>query len=250
MAKTNKNELTFADHLREFKHRIVFTTGVFIICFILCYIHCDTLLTYLVKIGEDVGFNFVYISPQEILVQQLRLAGVFALLITIPVAVYNIAAFLAPVFTDDKHAILKMTIYCISALAMFAIGVIFAYKVLLPFIYRFLYDIGCNSDIEAQISTEKYLDLLITVTLCLGVIFEMPLLCILLTLMGIINSSAMIKARPIVLVGSFIVGAVITPPDVLSQVMVALPMVVLYQISIILCKVIGKEKNHDGDNVT
>ena len=75
-------------------------------------------------------------------------------------------------------------------------------------------------------------------------ICEIPLLCILLTVIGILNANVLKKARPFVIAGSFIIGALITPPDVLSQIMVAVPMVVLYQISIWICTIIGKEKDH------
>ena len=243
-SKKNKNELTFSEHLHEFKQRILYTVVLFILIIILCYANCNTLMHFILKLGEDVGYKLVYIAPQEILVQQIRLAGVFSFLITLPVIVYNVSVFLAPVFTDSKKQLLKFALYCVSALIMFIVGCFFAYKLLLPFVFEFLQDVGESSGIQAQISTEKYLNLFICITLAIGVICEIPLLCILLTVIGILNANVLKKARPFVIAGSFIIGALITPPDVLSQIMVAVPMVVLYQISIWICTIIGKEKDH------
>lgn len=233
----NPNEMDASEHLKELKHRVFCVVAIFIILFVVGYTHCKDLLDVVTKLGNEVGYDLVYLSPQEVLIQQIRLAGVFSLMCTIPVIIYEAASFVAPAF-EDKHALLKIIGLGIIATVLFILGVIFAYKVLLPLVYNFLYGIGTDSNIKAQVSIEKYISLFITTVICIGTVTEMPLICIILTKAGLLTTDIMKRIRPMVIVGIFLVAAIITPPDVVSQILVALPMVGLYQVSIIFCKFI------------
>lgn len=241
--RENPNDMDLGGHLRELRHRFLVVLVLFATIFIATYLNCNNILSAIRQMGEEIGYKLVYISPQEVIVQQFRLAGVASFLISLPIMIYQIVAFIAPVFSDKKP-LRKILMYCIFAMVLFILGAAFAYKILLPFIYKFLFDIGIANNIEAQISIKEYISLFITIECCIGIVTEMPLISIILTKVGILTPKRMKAIRPYIIVAIFITAAIITPPDVVSQVMVAIPMIVLYQISIILCKLIKEEKSH------
>ena len=226
--KKNPNEMDLSGHVKELKHRMMFVLVVFLVVFIAAYIKSNDLMNLITSLGKSIGYKFIYLAPQEVIVQQFRIAGVTALICNLPIIVYEIVAFIA--------------------LVLFLLGTIFAYEILLPFVYRFLYETGQTSKITAQISIKEYITLFITLESCIGIVTEMPLICIMLTKVGILTPDIMVKIRAYIIVAIFIVAAIITPPDVVSQMMVAIPMICLYQVSIILCKFIKGGKHHGKRN--
>ena len=171
----------------------------------------------------------------------LRIAGVLSVIVVLPLIVYHVARFVSPVFTG-KHAFRRLILIGIGAILFFVAGTLFAYKVLLPFVYQFFYGLGNDLGIQANVSLDEYLSLFLTIEICLGVVTEMPLACLVLTRAGVINSTLLKKGRAVATVIIFIVGAIITPPDVVSQCMVAIPMVGLYQLSIWVSTLAEKKK--------
>lgn len=241
--KKNPNELSLSGHVKELKRRMLVILVTFITVFIIAYIKSNEIMDIITILGKDIGYKFIYLAPQEIILEQLRIAGVTALLFSLPIIVYEISAFIAPVFSSKK-SFFGLLLIGLIAIVLFVLGTLFAYEILLPFVYRFLYETGQASEIIAQISIKEYISLFITLESCIGIVTEMPLICIMLTRVGILTPKVMVNIRPYIMVVIFIVAAIITPPDVISQMMVAIPMVLLYQISIILCKFIKGGKHH------
>lgn len=241
--KRNPNQLSISGHFRELKRRIIMTVLVFVGLLVACIYWCNYLMDVILEVGKNTGFNFVYIAPQEVLIQQLRTAGVFALIGTVPVILFEITQFISPAF-DIKHASLKLALVELVGLPMFALGVLFTYKILFPFTCSYLYGVGSNSGISAQISVERYVTLFLSTTTCIGLVFEIPLVSVVLAKFGLIKSGMMKKLRSVIIVVIFLLAAIITPPDVVSQMIVAIPMVCLYQISIFLCALCEKGKKN------
>ena len=241
--KKNKdpNSLTLGEHLRELKKRMLCILLAFVVVFILAYVKSESILKFVMSLGKKAGYTFVYISPQEVILQQLRIAGVLSVIVVLPLIVYHVARFVSPVFTG-KHAFRRLILIGIGAILFFVAGTLFAYKVLLPFVYQFFYGLGNDLGIQANVSLDEYLSLFLTIEICLGVVTEMPLACLVLTRAGVINSTLLKKGRAVATVIIFIVGAIITPPDVVSQCMVAIPMVGLYQLSIWVSTLAEKKK--------
>ena len=132
-------------------------------------------------------------------------------------------------------------------LALFCVGVLFAYKVTLPFMLNFLVTLEGTDYITASISIESYINLCLTMFIIFGCVFEMPLVTIILAKMGIANPEIMKKGRGVAIVLIFLVAAIITPPDIVSQCFVAVPMCLLYFISIFLSGIFYKPKTDDDD---
>lgn len=238
----NQTEMTISEHLRELKRRLFTIIGLLIVLFVIAYINSDRILKFIVGIGKSCGYTFVYIQPQEVLIQQFRIAGVLAIIVSTPVIVYHVIAFVAPAFSSKK-SVKNIIIFVIASFIMFILGALFAYKILLPFMYKFLFDIGKANNIKDQVSIKEYITLFITMMTSLGIVAEMPLISILLTKIGILTPNRMKSIRNYIYVLILIIAAIITPPDVVSQCMVAVPMIILYEISILVCRFIKEEKH-------
>lgn len=229
----NKNELTVAAHTKELIFRVLKCVLIWIIAFAFFYVNALSILSFLRQLADEVGYVLIAIAPQDVLLQELRLAATLALICTFPLLLFEVSAFVFPIF-DSKKIKVKIVFTEIVAMALFVFGVVLAYKLLLPTIIRFLAEISVDAMVASQISLKEYVSLYLTLVFCIGLIFEMPLLVIVLTRAGIVTPERMKGAFRWVIVLCFIVAAIITPPDIISQIMVALPMIVLYGVSILL----------------
>ena len=237
-------EMSLTGHLRELKNRIVVCIVVFFAATVIALQYASDLVDMFIALGEECNYQFVYLSPQELLLQYFRVALTAGLIVTIPVLLYEIWAFVSPGLKKRENLLMVLTL--VFGTICFIIGILFAYRIMLPFMLVFLDSMSVGTEISAYISIEKYLSFLLTVLVIFGVVFELPVVSVLLNRLGILKVEWMKKARRVVIVVIFIIAALITPPDIVSQVMVALPMMVLYEISILLCSVCGRifgEKN-------
>ena len=117
----------------------------------------------------------------------------------------------------------------------------------MPFVLRFLIQFTGQVDVSASISIQQYIGFLLTVFVVFGVVFELPVITVLVTGLGLIRAEWLQKGRKIMIVIIFVLAAIITPPDVVSQVMVAVPMIGLFELSILLSKIVGKRRKEKQD---
>ena len=233
------NTYSFEEHLREVKHRLFAIITVLTLSTVISWFCAPEFLQYLLSIGINLGYKFMYISPQEILVQQLKIALTIAVSVTAPVIIFEGIRFVSPVFAS-KRTVLKVICAACIAIILMLIGVLFAYKVLLPFILMYLKSVGDASCMCANITVENYVTLMLTVSCIFGALFEIPLVVLLLSYTGIVKASVLWEGGRVVTVLIFIIAAVITPPDVFSQCLVAVPLVALYYVSVFICLIVER----------
>ena len=234
--KTEKKEanqegvMTVSGHLKELRNRIF----VIFIAFALAMIGLVMVAPHLI----------MFIAPQEMLMQQFRLAVIGALVLASPVIFYEIYAFLRPGLSKGESSILRLAL--LMGVVFFALGVVFAYYIALPFMLNFLISLNNDaillSSIKASISVASYLDFVLLMFIIFGAMFELPLISIVLSRFGLLTPKMMQKLRPYAIILIFILAAFITPPDVVSQVMVAVPMMLLFFLSTFLCRVFYKQR--------
>jgi sec-independent protein translocase protein TatC len=203
----------------------------------------------LTGIGKTYGYEYVYISPQELLMQYFSVALLLGVIVTLPVILYHIWAFIQPGLRKNENSLFLAALF--FGLICFCLGIIFAYKVMLPFMLRFLINVSIGSDITASISVQNYITFLLTIFMIFGVVFELPVVSVLLTQMGLLKVSWMKKGTRVVIIIIFLVSAFITPPDIVSQVMVAIPMIGLYELSIVISSILlrfRRKKPEDTEN--
>lgn len=225
--------MPLSGHLKELRNRLAVCLLALLVCCIVFLNYAETLVTLLTDMGKDYGYRYVYIAPQELLMQYFKVTVIAAVCVCLPLLLYQVWAFIRPGLSRAEN--LTVLFCLVFGLACFVLGLYFAYRVTLPFMLYFLIHVGTTGTITATISVESYINFLLTVFIIFGCIFEMPMLTIIFTNFGFLKPYMMRKAQKVVVVLVFVVAAVITPPDIISQVMVALPMLALYQISIFIC---------------
>ncbi len=227
------------DHIREFRNRLFVIIAVFVVALLICFNYAGPIVEILQKPAGEL-YEFVYLAPAEVMMQYVRLSLIGGLVLASPVIMYELLAFASPgLKTSEKTFTMAVLLL---GFAFFALGVLFAYSVMLPFMLEFFHNINANTDIYAQISLENYLGFMLKMLGMMGMVFEIPVVTILLTQLGFLKPEWLKKGRRVIIVLVFIVAAIITPPDVVSQCMTAIPMLVLFEISIFFSSFIVKRK--------
>lgn len=226
-------EMPLSGHLTELRNRLMVCVVCFVVCFIAWLTFAPQLVEFLTDMGKAYGYRYVYIAPQELLMQHFSLAMLAAVVCTSPVLLYQIWAFIRPGLSKKENLCFVLAVA--FGLVCFVVGVLFAYHIMLPFMLRFLIGVSAGTEISAAITVANYIGFLLTMFIIFGLVFEFPLVSVLLTQMGLFKVEWMKKGFRVAVVLIFVAAAIITPPDIVSQIMVAIPMILLYQLSIMLC---------------
>lgn len=242
---TDDGSMTLTGHLKELRNRLIICALVFVVAIIVSIVYADRIIDLLTAMGRDY-YTFVSVAPQEKLMQYFRVAILAGAVVTVPVALYHIYAFAKPGLKKSESFFLKLVI--VLAVILFCIGVVFAYKLMMPFMLRFMSTLEGAEYIQATTSIESYVSLCLTMFIIFGCVFEMPLVTIILSKMGIVNPSLLKEIKGVAIVVIFFIAAVVTPPDIVSQCMVAVPMVLLYYISIFLSGIFYKARDDEDED--
>ena len=243
---SDDGSMTLTGHLKELRNRLIICAAVFVVGVIGFLAISDKLIDLLTAMAMNANYTFVFLAPQEKLMQYFRVSLLAAVVVTVPVALYQMYAFAKPGLKKSESFFFKMVM--LLGLILFCVGVLFAYKLMMPFMLRFLSTgIEGAEYIQTTTSIESYVSLCLTMFIIFGCVFEMPLVTIILSKMGIANPEILKKGRGVAIVLIFFIAAVVTPPDIVSQCMVAIPMVLLYFVSIFLSGIFYKPKEDDDD---
>lgn len=193
--------------------------------------------------GFDVAL--VYISMTEAFITRIKLSLVAGVVLVSPIVFWQIWSYIVPALHRHEKRLI-MTILPAS-IGLFAFGILFAYFTVFRFAAGFLLLVA-GEGLEAMISVSRYVSFLLGFILPFGFIFQLPLVILFLVRVGIVSTEALIEKRKYVIVSSFVLGAILTPPDIISQVFMAVPLVLLFEISIILSRFIKPKKiDYDDD---
>lgn len=236
--KQKEESMTLTGHLRELRNRLVVCVVCLVASFLIGLHFAPELVEALTDIGKAYGYSYVFIAPQELLMQYFSIALLAGVCITFPVILYHIWAFVQPGLQKNENVLFLAAIF--FGLLCFVAGIIFAYKIMLPFMLHFLMGISVGSEITAAISVQNYITFILTIFMIFGIVFELPVISVLLTQMRLLKVEWMKKGRKVIIIVIFLVAALITPPDIVSQIMVAIPMIGLYELSIIICGILMK----------
>lgn len=175
----------------------------------------------------------------------IKLTIYVSIFLAVPLILYQVWAFVAPALYRHERKLLMPLI--LSSTLLFYIGIAFAYFVVFPLAFGFLTK---TAPVGVVVSTDiaKYLDFVMTLFLSFGVAFEVPIAIILLCWMGVTTPESLKKKRPYILVGAFVVGMLLTPPDVFSQTLLAIPMYCLFEVGVLFSRFyVGKGRTENGD---
>ncbi|GMT42568.1 MAG: Sec-independent protein translocase protein TatC [bacterium] len=229
-------KVPFTEHLEELRRRIITSIVVVGSAFVLTYSVSDRLLSPLAAL---VDVKLVFIAPTEAFFVNLKVAFYTALAVSAPLLFYQTWAFVAPGLLEREK---KYTVRLMAgSTLLFAVGVAFCFYMVLPLGLKFL--IGYGGDmLLPMLSVGAYLGFCLKLMLVFGIVFQLPLVVAFLYFTGITDIEGLIKFRGYLVVGSFILAAVVTPPDVFTQVVLALPLIILYELSLITIRIFGGKK--------
>ncbi|MDD4650068.1 MAG: twin-arginine translocase subunit TatC [Desulfoplanes sp.] len=240
-------EMTFTDHLDELRKRLIRCVIASVIGFLGCYAFAEQLFNLLmaplIKVLPPKS-TLIFTSLPEAFFTYLKVAFVAGLFAVSPYIFYQIWKFVAPgLYDSERGYFVPMAFF--SAL-FFVSGALFGYYVVFPFGFQFF--MGFATDLIRPMPTLKeYLGFSLKLLIAFGVIFELPLFIFFLARLGLVTSAGLRKKRKYAVLGAFIVAAVLTPPDVVSQALMAAPLVVLYEVGIWVAYFFGKEKKAAAD---
>ncbi|WP_370386866.1 twin-arginine translocase subunit TatC [Snodgrassella alvi] len=242
MPVDENTELTLIDHLLELRRRVMWILAILLLCFAIMVPFAQKIYTFVAEplmVNLPAGQHMIATEVIAPFFVPLKVTMMAAFLLTLPHTLYQVWAFIAPgLYRHEKRLILPLLI---ASVFLFALGMAFAYYLVFPVIFRFLTGIT-PVGVSMATDIDKYLSFILGMFVAFGVTFEVPVLVILLNRIGVVSVLQLKKARPYVVVGAFVVAAVVTPPDILSQTLLAIPLIFLYEIGILVCRCVGNDK--------
>jgi len=237
--------LSFINHLAELRKRLIIIFAVNIIGALVCYQFIDKLIQVLLWLNP--GMNLIYISPSELFMVYVQLAIICAVVILFPITASQAWAFIAQGLFKKERRYGMIALF--AGVFFFILGASFAYFAALPITLDFFLRITLEG-IEPMISIDSYISFCTRLLGCFGVAFELPVVVFLLSELEILKPHHMKQYHGILILLIFIISAILTPPDVLTQVIMAVPMCALLQLSMGICWMIDrrKKKNEDRNN--
>jgi sec-independent protein translocase protein TatC len=234
-----------SEHFAELKTRLIIVSCFFCAAFCFFYYKSEGIYLILVKPLSDIigneGRRIIYTGLAEAFFTYLKIAAFASFIAIIPVISWQIYRFIAPgLYKNEKR--IALAILGLSPI-LFAIGGLFVFYLVIPKAWQFFLSFELKDSLvplvlEARIS--EYLSLVLQLVIAFGLAFQLPIIFAILTLMGLLSSAFLQRKRRLAIVINFIIAGIITPPDVLSQIALALPMVLLYEISIVSCRFLEK----------
>jgi len=240
----NEREMPFLDHLEELRWRLFKSVISVFVLMLICWGFAEQLLEILRYPGTQIDppLKMQVLKVQTVFMTHLEIALVGGIILGLPVIIYQVWQFIAPGLIKNEKKFLPIVI--LATVACFLIGGLFAYFIIIPFALQFFTDLA-PADIENNIALDFYIGFLLRIIVVFGVVFELPIISIILTKMGLITPKFMRKYRRYALVIAFILGAILTPPDPSTQIMLAIPIILLYEVSIYLSYFFSKKKKEE-----
>jgi sec-independent protein translocase protein TatC len=239
-------EGTLISHLLELRDRLIRALAAVLVVFIPCAYFSNDIFSFIAQpLIEKLpqGASLIATSVISPFVAPLKLSFYVALIVAMPVVLYQIWAFIAPgLYRHERRFAVPLLV---SSIVLFFIGIAFAYFAVFPVIFQF-FTHTAPKGVTMMTDINQYMDFVLTMFFAFGVAFEVPVAVVLLVATNVIGIDKLKKSRGYVLIAIFVVAAMLTPPDALSQCMMALPMYVLYEGGILMARLLSKNPS-DGD---
>ena len=264
----NPNNMSFLEHLEELRWHIIRSLISVVLCALICFIFKDFIFDtiifgpkkmsfptykFLCKAANLIGVETTFcLSEFPFIIQNRTMTGQFSahvmtslisgFIISFPYVLFEFWKFIRPGLLKNEKVKSKVFIFISSLL--FFVGVLFGYYIVTPLSINFLATYQVSELVLNEIDLASYISLVRSSAVASGIIFELPIIIYFLSKIGLVTPEGLIKYRKFALVGVLVLAALITPPDIASQIIVAIPIVILYQVSIFISKIVVK-RNHN-----
>lgn len=235
-AKTDKNEkvMPFLDHLEELRSRLLKCILAIFIATVVCYFFSQDIMSFLTHPYPD---KLIFLAPTESFLVHIKISIFAGIFLSLPIIFYQLWQFVVPGLLEKEKKYVPLIVF--FSTFFFLLGAAFCYFVIIPVGLKFL--LGWQTEnLIPSVTIKEYLKFVTMLVLVFGIVFELPLLSFFLTKMGIIKPRFLSKNRRYGIVLIFILAAILTPPDIVTQLFLAGPLILLYEISIIVSKIVYK----------
>jgi sec-independent protein translocase protein TatC len=230
-------EMRLVEHLTELRKRIIWILVVFIAAFIVGFIYAGPVVKYFQR---DVNFQWSLISPADGLRVYMQFAFVIALVVTLPLILYHVWRFVSPGLRLEERK--AAGVFIIPAFLLFLIGLLVGYYLVFPMIVHFMIKIGTELGGKPMYGIAQYFGFMFNIVLPLALLFELPIIVMFLTRLRILNPVRLAKIRGYAYLALIIVASLISPPDFVSHLSVFVPLVVLYEFSVFLSRIVYRKQ--------
>jgi len=237
----------FLSHLEELRKRLITCAIAVGVGFVISYIFAERLfqilVTPLTRIMPE-GDRLIFTNLPEMFLTYLKTAFITGILLTAPVLFHQLWMFIAPgLYQHEKKYVIPFVVF---STILFVGGALFGYFVVFPFGFKFFLGFA-NEHIQALPSVKQYFSFAIKLLFAFGIVFELPVVAFFLSKMGIVTPEFLKKKRKYALLMTFVMAAILTPPDVITQLMMAGPLILLYEIGIIVAKMARGKKDTEEE---
>lgn len=233
-----QGKMSFFDHLTELRTRIVWSLVPAGVGLLISLYFTTTVMRFL---SGHLKTELVFTTPTEAFWTYMKVAMIMGLFIAMPIILWNVWAFVAPGL--HKHERKYAAPFVIIGSLLFIGGGAFAMLVVVPFAISFLVSFGQDQGLRPMITISSYIDFILKFTLAFGVVFEMPVVITLLSMLGVVTPQFLSKNRKYAILINFVIAAILTPtPDIVNQSLMAGPLIILYEVGIICSRVVARRK--------
>ena len=241
-------ETTLLSHLIELRNRLLKMATAIVLVFIVLLPWSRKIFAIVSEPLREVlpGNAMIATAVASPLLTPFKLTFFVALFIAMPIVLYQVWAFIAPgLYNKEKHFGMPLLA---SSIILFYLGIAFAYFVVFPLVFTFFTSVAPEG-VEVQTDISLFLDFIITIVFSFGIAFEVPIATVLIVWTGLTTPKKLGKVRPYVFLGAFILGMMITPPDIISQTLLAIPIYILYELGILMAKIFSSKEEETKEDV-
>jgi sec-independent protein translocase protein TatC len=242
------SELPIFQHLKELRQRLINSVIAILVCFVVLALFANDIYHFIATPLLGVlpeGANMIATGVAAPVLTPFKLAFMLALILAVPIILHQVWAFVSPgLYAHEKRFAVPVLLLSII---LFYSGIAFAYFIIFPIVFAFFTSMAPEGIVIAT-DISSYLDFILKLFIAFGIAFEVPIAVLILCWSGISTREKLKDKRPYIIVGAFILGMLLTPPDVISQTLLALPMWMLFELGLILAKFVEKSPNAAGES--
>lgn len=237
----HEKKMPFLDHIEELRRRIFISVCFFLAASVLSFVFIDHIMTILLRPIEGHSIDLHYFKPHEKFFTYVKTAVFSGLAASVPFIVFQLSLFIAPALDRNRRKVFFLSLFFM--ILLFFGGCYFSYSTIAPTAFKFFINFASDAEVSPVWGIGAYYDVLFKVVFLIGLAFELPVILLFLVAMDIISLRALTRGRRIALLVAFVFGAVLTPPDLLTQLLVGATLYILYEATIIIARIVTKKRS-------